>query len=220
MTVILVVLTFAILAAVDYALNRHKIPATKPATQPIPALPEPAFVDGFRVAEGVRYHPGHAWLVRERPHLARVGADDFAARIAGSLERIELPKPGQWIRQGQSAWTFHRNGEEASMVSPIEGEIVEINKEVANNPSLLRTDPYGKGWLMTVHVPDEEGNWRNLLPAGMVRSWMRDAVKRLYALQPALAGATAADGGLPVDDIPGGMHGAGWKRTTAEFFLT
>lgn len=220
MAVLLVLLTFAVFALVDYALNRHKVPVSKPVVIPVPVVAGPAYVDGFAVAEGFRYHPGHAWLVRERPQLARVGADEFAAKLAGTLERIDLPKPGQWIRQGQTAWTLHRNGEKTAMVSPVEGEIVEINPEVVKDPSILRDDPYGKGWLMTVHIPDEEGTWRNLLPVAMVKGWMRDAVKRLYALQPALAGATAADGGRPVDDLLGAIPGTDWKRITAEFFLT
>lgn len=220
MTVLLVLATFVIFAVVDYVLNRNKVPFAKPAPSPARQAAEPSYVDGFMVAEGVRYHPGHAWLVKERQHLARVGADEFAAKLAGKIQKIELPKPGQWIRQGQTAWTLYRNGERTSMVSPIEGEVVEVNPEVVNDPSLLRHDPYGKGWLLSVHVPDEEGTWRNLLPSSMVRSWMRDAVARLYARQPALAGAAAADGGRPVDDLLAGIPGAEWHRITAEFFLT
>jgi glycine cleavage system H protein len=209
MTVLLVLATFLVFAVLDYALNRKKA-----------LVAQPLYVEGFMVAEGVRYHPGHTWLARERQHLARVGADEFAAKLAGKIQRIELPKPGQWIRQGQTAWTLYRNGESTSMVSPIEGEVVEVNPDVVNDPALVRNDPYGKGWLMTVHVPDEEGTWRNLLPVNMVRSWMKDSVTRLYARQPAFAGAVAADGGRPVDDLLAGIPGAEWHRITAEFFLT
>jgi glycine cleavage system H protein len=216
MTVLLVLATFLVFAVLDYALNRKKVPVARAVS----AAPEPLYVDGFMVAGGVRYHPGHTWLARERQHLARVGADEFAAKLAGKIQKIELPKPGQWIRQGQTAWTLYRNGERTSMVSPIEGEVVEVNPDVVNDPALLRNDPYGKGWLMTVHVPDEEGTWRNLLPVNMVRSWMKDAVSRLYARQPAFAGAVAADGGRPVDDLLAGIPGAEWHRITAEFFLT
>jgi glycine cleavage system H protein len=216
MTVLLVLATFLVFAILDYALNRKKAPVARSVS----AAPQPLYIEGFMVAEGVRYHPGHTWLARERQHLARVGADEFAAKLAGKIQKIELPKPGQWIRQGQTAWTLYRNGERTSMVSPIEGEVVEVNPEVVNDPALLRTDPYGKGWLMTVHVPDEEGTWRNLLPVNMVRSWMKDAVTRLYARQPAFAGAVAADGGRPVDDLLAGIPGAEWHKITAEFFLT
>jgi glycine cleavage system H protein len=216
MTVLLVLATFLVFAVLDYALNRNKAAVARPVS----TAPEPLYVEGFRVAEGVRYHAGHTWLARERQHLARVGADEFAAKLAGKIQKIELPKPGQWIRQGQTAWTLYRNGERTSMVSPIEGEVVEVNPDVVNDPALLRSDPYGKGWLMTVHVPDEEGTWRNLLPANMVTNWMKDAVTRLYARQPAFAGAVAADGGRPVDDLLAGIPGAEWHRITAEFFLT
>ena len=106
------------------------------------------------------------------------------------------------------------------MVSPTEGEVMEINAEVVKNPAILRQDPYGKGWLVTVHVPDEESTGRNLVPKGLVREWMRDAVERLYARQPALAGAVAADGGRPADDLLATLPDANWKEVTGEFFLT
>src|SRR5690242_7363978 len=218
MTVLLVLITFLGFALVDYFLNRHKVPVPRAVLGL--ERPTPTYIDGFLVPEGLRYHPGHTWLVRERPHFARVGVDEFAAKLAGNIEKIELPKPGQWIRQGQTAWTLFRKGEKASMISPIEGEVVEINPEVANDPSLLRRDPYGKGWLMTVNVPDEQSTWRNLLPTNLVKSWMKDAVTRLYARQPALVGEVAADGGRPVDDLLTAMPGLEWPKITAEFFLS
>ena len=49
---------------------------------------------------------------------------------------------------------------------------------------------------------------------------MREAVERLYALQPTLAGAVAADGGRPADDLLAALPDANWKRVTGEFFLT
>jgi glycine cleavage system H lipoate-binding protein len=158
--------------------------------------------------------------MRERRNLVRVGADEFAAALAGPLEKIELPKPGQWIRQGQKAWSFIRDGQKSEMVSPTEGEIVEVNQELLQDPSLLRRDPYGRGWVATVHVPDEESTTRNLVPAGLVRNWMREAVSRLYARQPQLAGAVAADGGRPADDLLAALPDANWKEVTGEFFLT
>ena len=220
MTVLLVLFTFLGFAVLDYALNRNKVRAVKPALLPIPAAIDPLYIEGFVVPQGIRYHQGHTWLAREGQHLARVGADEFASKLAGRIEKIALPKPGQWIRQGQTAWNLYRNGESTSMISPIEGEVVEVNPEVVKDPSLLRHDPYGKGWLMTVHVPDEEATWRNLLPANLVKGWMKDAVTRLYACQPALAGAVAADGGRPVEDLLEALPGADWHKVTAEFFLS
>ena len=73
---------------------------------------------------------------------------------------------------------------------------------------------------MSLHVPDEENTGRNLVPRLLVREWMRQAVESLYARQPALAGAVAADGGRPTEDILAGVPDADWKEITREFFLT
>jgi glycine cleavage system H protein len=222
MTVILVLFTFLVFIVLDYFLNRRKVLATVAAdvTVAAPARLDEGYIDGFRVPEHLSYHPGHSWLVRERKNVVRIGADEFAAALAGQVESIELPKPGQWIRQGQKVVTFLRNGEKSEMVSPTEGEVLEVNSEILANPALLRNDPYEKGWLMAIHVPDEENTTRNLVPKGLVGQWMREAVERLYAHQPALAGAVAADGGRPSDDILAALPGKNWREVTGEFFLT
>jgi glycine cleavage system H lipoate-binding protein len=222
MAVVLLLSTFLIFALIDYFISRKQAPKLAKAEAPATtaSLFPPAYVDGFAVPEQLRYHQSHTWLYRERRNLARVGVDEFAAVLAGRIEGIELPRPGQWIRQGQTAWSITRNGETVSMVSPTEGEILEVNPEVIKNPALLREDPYGKGWLLTVYVPDEETTSRNLVPASMVGSWMRQCVERLYALQPALAGTVAADGGRPVDDVLEHLPEANWKELAREFFLS
>lgn len=222
MAVILVLATFLVFIVIDTILSRRKaaVPVISATTEAATEAAGPNYVDGFAVPDNVRYHPGHAWLLRERKNVMRVGADEFAAALAGKVEKIELPKPGHWIRQGQKAWSFYRNGEKTEMVSPIEGEIVEVNTEVAADPSLLRNDPYGKGWLMTVFVPDEESTGRNLVPTNLVSGWMREAVERIYRRQPEFAGALAADGGRPAEDLCANIPNVDWKALTAEFFLT
>jgi glycine cleavage system H protein len=222
MTAILVLATFLVFIVLDYVLNRRKVMNTVAVDAPrtVPAQAGGDYVDGFLVPEKLSYHPGHAWLMRERKNVVRVGADEFAAALLGKLEKIELPKPGQWIRQGQKVLSFYRDGRKTEMVSPTEGEVMEINAEALANPSVVRQDPYGNGWLVAVHVPDEENTGRNLVPKGLVREWMREAVERLYARQPALAGAVAADGGRPAEDLLEAMPEVGWTEVTSEFFLT
>src|SRR5262252_4365 len=132
MTVILVLVTFLAFIVLDYFLNRGKAVVTVPVIEKkaMPVHAPGEIVDGFLVPENLSYHPGHAWLTRERKGVIRVGADEFAASLVGKVERIGLPKPGQWIRQGQKVLTFYRDGEETEMVSPTEGEVLEINAEV------------------------------------------------------------------------------------------
>jgi glycine cleavage system H protein len=226
MTVLLVLGTFLVFIVLDYAMNRRKVMATVPVESQSAAAagalsgPGSDYINGFHIPDNLSYHAGHSWLVRERKNVVRVGADEFAAALVGKLEKVELPKPGQWIRQGQKVLSFYRNGEKTEMVSPTEGEVLEVNAEVLANPATLREDPYGKGWLVAVHVPDEEATNRNLVPKVLVRDWMRASVERLYGMQPSLAGAVAADGGRPADDLLAAFPETNWKAVTAEFFLT
>jgi glycine cleavage system H protein len=212
--------TFLVFIVLDYVLNRRKVPVAVPVATSNRNRESSDYIGGFLVPKDRGYHAGHSWLMRERRSVLRVGADEFAAALAGSIDRIELPKPGQWIRQGQEVFSFYKDGERVGMVAPTEGEVLTANAEVINDPALLRRDPYGAAWLITVNVPDEETTTRNLVPKNLVSEWMSDAIERLYARQPVLAGAVAADGGRPADDLMAGLPDANWKALTAEFFLT
>lgn len=221
MTVILVLATFLAFIALDYALNRRTAVATVAA--------EPARAAGVQIGERIggfhvpgdrSYHPGHSWVAEERKNVVRVGVDEFAAALLGKVDKLSLPTRGQWVRQGQKALSFFRHGKETQMVSPTEGEVLAVNPDLVDNPSLLRRDPYGAGWLFTLNVPDAETTTRNLVPKSLVRDWMREAVDRLYARQPQLAGAVAADGGSPAEDLAAAFPDADWKELTGEFFLT
>ena len=123
MTVLLVLATFAIFILIDY--YRTKQVVVQVAAQPRPAIPAPArvppeIVAGFRVPPHLSYHPGHTWALKESSELVRVGLDDFAARLAGKLEHIQLPERGRWVRQGQAAVGLKRDGAKLQMTSPVE----------------------------------------------------------------------------------------------------
>ncbi len=218
MTVLLVLLTFLTFILIDYLLSRQRVPLEARAERPAQEFDE-TFVEGFRVPKRLRYHPGHTWILRERKNLVRVGIDEFAAALMGKIARLELPRPGLWIRQGQKIFSFYRDGEKAEMVSPTEGEVVEVNAEALRDPAVLRNDPYGSGWLLVVHSPDEETVSRNLVPRNLVREWMREAVEKLYRKQPQRAGGVAADGGRPVEDLFSALPEESWKALTEEFLL-
>jgi len=219
----LTILTFCLGVLADYIISRRwrksgaEKPVLAPAVSPTALELSPSYVSGFLVPQGLRYHTGHTWVQREQGDTARVGVDEFAARLAGNIDSMELPKPGEWFRQGQPLVKLHRKGETATLLSPIEGEVVEVNPDVVKDPSLLRRDSYGKGWLMTLHVDDEISPWHNLLPVNLVKNWMKEAVSRLHAEQPSLV--AAADGKRPSEDLLAALPGANWSKITAEFFL-
>jgi glycine cleavage system H lipoate-binding protein len=220
MTVVLVLLTFAIFLMIDYARGEKlaKQPVVRAAAQETAPRVVPALVAGFEVPENVRYHSGHTWALSESQDLVRVGMDDFASKLVGKIETIALPQRGRWVRQGQKIWTIFRDGKSVDMVSPIEGTVSDVNEAAGKNPELARKDPYGEGWLLKVQAPDAKINFRNLLGGELARLWTEASAMRLHNRVPAMA--TALDGGVAVDDLTAHMPDEDWAAVTKEFFLS
>ena len=224
MTVILVLFTFVSFLLIDHFHSKKAI-VVQPALAKAPAKtekarPTPELVNGFRVPENLRYHPGHTWALSESPTLVRVGLDDFAAKLIGKIDRLTLPQRGQWIRQGQKIATFFRDGASVDMVSPIEGSIADVNDNVAKDPALAQKDAYGEGWLVTVQSPDAKTNFRNLLGGALARWWTEESAGRLQKKMPMFAGALAQDGGVAVGNLAEQIPEKEWAAVTKEFFLS
>lgn len=219
MVALLVILTFAVALLADHLLSRKPIPVAAETPDEASRRPRlvPSVVAGFEVPENLRYHQGHTWAVSESRDLVRVGIDDFAAKLAGSIDSIDIPERGMWIRQGQRIIAMKHGGREIDLVSPIEGTIVDINQNALDHPELAKNDPYGEGWLLTVNSPDARTNFRNLLGGTLARRWMDDAAARLRnAVMPA---ATAQEGGTVVGNWIDHVPDNDWPKLQKEFFL-
>jgi len=222
MTVILMLVMFATFLTIDYFRKGGVKEFEEAEAQPAPASLrlQAKYVAGFEFAENRSYHPGHTWALQESPTLARVGIDDFGARLAGKVDAITLPKRGQWLRQGQKFATLQRNGKQVDLISPVEGEVTAINEKLLTDPAAANSDPYGQGWFVSVLAPELKVSLRNLLNGSLARKWMSDAAEQLQGRLPALAGAVAQDGGLVVHDITPQIPGVKWEEITRDFFLS
>jgi glycine cleavage system H lipoate-binding protein len=221
MVVLLVLATFLILILIDYLLHRGQVAAVvaEPKRGLVPAF-DASLVGGFVLRGEVAYHPGHTWAMDEGRNIARIGLDDFAVKLLGKVESMVLPQLNRWIRQGQKIFTFTCHGKTVEMLSPIEGEVIAINRKAIENPDTVSSDPYGKGWLLAVKAPQIETNLKNLLTGRLAVRWMEEASERLRSMLPQLAGAVAQDGGLPVSDILAHLDSQSWSEVTKEFFLS
>lgn len=174
----------------------------------------------FLVPEDLRFHPGHAWVHDEGDGLYRVGINDFARRLLGSPARLALPRAGDRLQQGSRGWSLGLEGHDIDMLSPIDGEVTEVNTDVVGSPALVGEDPYGDGWLLKVRADAGDGRLRNLLPAPLARSLMEGLTGRLSAMSGGELGAVLQDGGIPVDGFARQLAGDDWHLVAAELLLT
>jgi glycine cleavage system H lipoate-binding protein len=146
--------------------------------------------------------------------------DDFAVRLLGEIDSIELPARGRWLRQGERGWAVTRGGHRFELLSSIEGEVVDINDELVKNPRRLLADPYGVGWLLEVHAPAADANLKNLLHGRLAHHWMEDSVMSLHNKIDGKAGMHLQDGGIAVPDVLVQVPEERWDGLVGELFLT
>ena len=177
-------------------------------------------VKGFDVPMDCYFHNGHAWARIESGGYIRIGLDDFALKVLGRADGLDLPLMGKELDQGKVGWGLKRKDNLADVLSPIDGVVVEVNSEVRERPELANREPYGDGWLFMVRTPDIKATMSKLMTDQSSLSWMSNEVKNLESMIEDVAGPLAADGGYLADDIFGNMPDLGWKNLTSAFLRT
>jgi glycine cleavage system H protein len=220
MTVLLVLAFFVALITMDYVVTRRRLSREARAlAAAIPAL-EPAWVAGYQMPETLYYHRGHTWARPLDADTVLVGVDDFARRLIGPAVTVKSPSRGDWVHQGGRGFAVKLDGKVAQLVSPVEGEVVEVNRDLAEKPGLATDDPYGRGWVLKVKAPNLADNLRNLLSGRLARKWMEDSREALELRLMALSGSVLQDGGEPAADLGRHLPKADWERLVHEFLLT
>jgi glycine cleavage system H lipoate-binding protein len=173
-------------------------------------------VGGFKTPAHLAYHPSHSWAAKESRQVVRIGLDDFAAKVVGQIDQIDLPARGRWLRQGERGWTIGRGAHRFEMLSPIEGEVIDINPEVLRNPALALNDPYGVGWLVAVQAPAVDSNMKNLLHGRLAQRWMEESVSALHTRVSPGSEAYLQDGGHPIADMLSLVPESQWDKFVEE----
>ncbi len=179
----------------------------------------PESVASFRVPEGLFFHQGHGWLRPEPGPVGVVGLDDFAQKLVGRVEAVELPRVGASLSQGEKGWSLVVDSVAIPMLSPASGEVVEVNREVLRSPAVLREDPYGRGWLLKLKSSRIASEGRNLLSGKVARAWMESALERLHPIPHESLGPVLQDGGVPVEGIARAIGGEQWPEVARAHLL-
>ncbi len=107
-------------------------------------------IQGYNVPEDLYYHNENTWVKVEDDGNVRVGMDDFYQKQAGDTTYVDLPFEGDSVSQGETCGKIQSSKWVGKFVSPISGEIVEVNSELENDCRLINKDPYGAGWIVRI----------------------------------------------------------------------
>ena len=95
----------------------------------------------------------HEWLSVEGD-VAALGLTDYAQGELGDIVFVELPEAGRNLAAGDVLTTVESVKSVSELYAPIDGEIVEGNTALEDDPSLVNSDPYGKGWIAKLKLAD------------------------------------------------------------------
>jgi glycine cleavage system H lipoate-binding protein len=174
----------------------------------------------FQLKDDWWFHQGHAWAAPAGANEVTVGLDDFAQKLLGRPAGLVLPQVGSRLTQGEPAWQVQVDGHAIPMVSPVDGEVVEVNQDVVGSPSLVNAEPYDRGWLMRVKLSNPAAAKKNLLTGGLARAWMDGIAERVRTMPAGELGILLPDGGFPVDGFARALSPDAWDRVAREFLLT
>lgn len=102
----------------------------------------------------LKFTSDHEWIFVDNGS-ATVGITAFAQEKLGDLVFVQLPKVGTILKAGGAAAVVESVKAASDVYAPINGEVIGINEQVVDNPTLVNTDPAGKGWLFKVKVTDQ-----------------------------------------------------------------
>jgi glycine cleavage system H protein len=105
----------------------------------------------MNIPPDLRYHSSHEWVSIEGD-IVTVGISDHAQQELSDVVFVELPSPGCVVKTGDPAAVVESVKTASDIHAPCAGEVVEVNPQVENDPSLVNTDPYGKGWIFKLRI--------------------------------------------------------------------
>ena len=113
----------------------------------------------------------HEWI-KVDGDTATVGITDHAQEALGDIVFTEVPDAGKQLTKGQEAAVVESVKAASDVYSPVTGEVTEGNQAVADDPSLVNSDPEGAGWFFKIKLTDA-GELDGLMDEVAYRDWVK-----------------------------------------------
>ncbi len=120
----------------------------------------------------LRFTADHEWLRLEENGSVTVGITEYAQDALGDVVFVQLPEL-QAYAKGEEVAVLESVKAASNIVMPLDGEVIEVNQQLADSPELVNEEPLGKGWFFRMHLADtsildgllDQAGYENLLKA-------------------------------------------------------
>ena len=108
-----------------------------------------------------------------RDGTAVVGITDHAQGALGDLVFVEAPEVGSVVASGDAFGVVESVKAASDLLSPVGGEVLEVNSALDDTPEMVNTDPYGDGWLVRMQ-PSDASEMDSLMDAAAYEQFLED----------------------------------------------
>ncbi len=105
-----------------------------------------------KVLEGLKYAKSHEWIKLDG-NVATIGITDYAQKSLGAIVYVDAFEVGEEVEQFNECGAVESTKAASDIMSPVSGEIIEVNENVINNPELINQDAYSN-WILKIKIND------------------------------------------------------------------
>ena len=109
----------------------------------------------MNIPKELKYTEEHEWI-RIDGNTATIGITDFAQGELGDIVYIDIDSIGNELDGNEIFGTVEAVKTVSDLFMPIKGKVLEINSGIESTPEIVNEDPYGKGWIIKIEIPEDQ----------------------------------------------------------------
>lgn len=119
-------------------------------------------IEGYNMPDDLYYHEEGTW-VKVDGDTVKIGMTDFFQQAAGDIVYVDLPFEGDEVEVGEAFGKVQSSKWIGKLISPVGGEIEEVNYELDSDSTLINKSPYDEGWVAVITPSDLDGELASLV---------------------------------------------------------
>lgn len=177
----------------------------------------------FSIPGGVFIAKNHTWLSMNQEGIAKVGIDDFAQKLIGKIDSLELPNLGMNVKVGQPLFTIKQGNRSVTFTSPVSGKVSQINTLLKDNLEALDITPYERNWVCALDAENLDSEIKEMQIGKSAVAFFQEDIEKFKTLFMELLKSEKKsdeylEEGLFIGQLSK-LSDVNWNKIIAEFFV-
>ena len=172
----------------------------------------------FSIPGGVLVSTGHCWVSLAEDGTAKIGLDDFAKKLLGSVDSINFPNVGMNVEAGQALFSVNQSHRRVRFCAPLSGKVVNINEDLSKDCSKLEEMSYGDNWICIIEGNDLDAELPQLKIGKSAVAFFQEDIDRFQAFVQEANNREDSDPAPLFIGAIEKMDDARWETTVKKFF--